>query len=261
MGLIIHLLQNSRSFRIVWLLNELDIPYKLKTYPRIDNKAPPDFKALHPLGKAPVLEDDASGTKVIESGSIVEYLYERAGVPVSRDARMWIHFAEGTMMVHALAITYARWALAPPEHGNRNGDGEGEGEGGGKSGDVFGPALQRCEEAMSVNVRNDLSYIEQELARTNRSRETGAGTGSGAGSGTGDGNGDSQSRPLYLVGGALSAADIMLAFSVEFTLKKKLGVGTHKDDAAKWPLTRRWLRDLEARPAYIKARNEAPHEL
>lgn len=108
--IIVHHLENSRSQRILWMLEELGLPYEIKRYER--NKqtmlAPPELKKVHPLGKSPVIEDtDAQGGQVVaETGAIVEYLVDKAdgklGAPANRaDAlryRFWLHYAEGSMM-------------------------------------------------------------------------------------------------------------------------------------------------------------------
>ncbi len=103
--IIVHHLNNSRSQRVLWLLEELGVPYEVKRYQR-DRKtmlAPPELRAVHPLGKSPVIEDD--GQTLAESGAIVEYLAERygegrlvpaAGTPERLRYRYWMHFAEGT---------------------------------------------------------------------------------------------------------------------------------------------------------------------
>src|SRR5690606_39403048 len=77
MSLIVHHLNNSRSQRILWLLEEIGAPYEIKFYDRDPetNLAPPELLAVHPLGKSPVIEDD--GRVVTESGAITEYLCER----------------------------------------------------------------------------------------------------------------------------------------------------------------------------------------
>jgi glutathione S-transferase len=108
--IIVHHLENSRSQRILWMLEELGLPYDIKRYER--NKqtmlAPPELKKVHPLGKSPVIEDtDVEGGQVVaETGAIVEYLVDKAdgklGAPANRaDAlryRFWLHYAEGSMM-------------------------------------------------------------------------------------------------------------------------------------------------------------------
>ncbi|WDF72170.1 glutathione S-transferase family protein [Novosphingobium sp. KACC 22771] len=102
---ILHHLNNSRSQRILWMLEELELPYEVKRYQR-DAKtmlAPAALRAVHPLGKSPVLEDD--GHIIVESAAIAEYLAEktgRLGAPSARgDAllyRQFLHYAEGSLM-------------------------------------------------------------------------------------------------------------------------------------------------------------------
>lgn len=108
----VHHLENSRSQRVLWLLEELGLPYQIKRYER--NKAtmlaPPELRAVHPLGKSPVIVDDAAdgglGRTVAETGAIIEYLVEKAdgrlGPPAHRDAvlryRHFLHYAEGSVM-------------------------------------------------------------------------------------------------------------------------------------------------------------------
>lgn len=113
----VHHLENSRSQRILWLLEELELPYEVVRYER-DSKtmlAPPELRRVHPLGKSPVIEDEdaAGGLRAIaETGAIVEYLVEKAdgrlGPPANRDAvlryRQFLHYAEGSMMPPLLAL-------------------------------------------------------------------------------------------------------------------------------------------------------------
>jgi glutathione S-transferase len=75
----LHHLNNSRSQRVLWLLEELGVPYEIKRYQRDPTTmlAPPELRAVHPLGKSPVLTD--GNLTVAESGAIVEYLVERYG--------------------------------------------------------------------------------------------------------------------------------------------------------------------------------------
>ena len=106
MTIVVHHLENSRSQRVLWMLEELGLPYEVRRYER-DKKtmlAPPELKSIHPLGKSPVIEDD--GVVVPETGAMVEYLVEkgdgRLGPPAHRDAalryRFWLHYAEGSLM-------------------------------------------------------------------------------------------------------------------------------------------------------------------
>ena len=110
----VHHLNNSRSQRILWLLEELGLPYALKIYQRdaTTNLAPPELSAVHPLGKSPMIEDD--GTLVVESGAIVEYLCARHGphllpAPDSPEHTRHLelmHFAEGSAMTPILLALY-----------------------------------------------------------------------------------------------------------------------------------------------------------
>jgi glutathione S-transferase len=113
MTIIVHHLENSRSQRILWLLEEIGLPYEIKRYER--NKttmlAPPELKLVHPLGKSPVIEDKDEGRVIAETGAIVEYLVEKSGKfgPVAhRDAvllyRHYLHYAEGSMMPPLFAM-------------------------------------------------------------------------------------------------------------------------------------------------------------
>jgi glutathione S-transferase len=107
----VHHLENSRSQRVLWLLEELGRPYEITHYKR-DPKtmlAPPELRAIHPLGKAPVVTDDGSGETLVlaESGAILEHLAETygdgtltppRGTAAHRDFRYWLHYAEGSAM-------------------------------------------------------------------------------------------------------------------------------------------------------------------
>jgi len=99
----LHHLNNSRSQRILWLLEELGLEYEVKRYQR-DAKtmlAPPELRQVHPLGKSPVITDGE--LTVAESGAIIEYLVDtygagKLGVGDRLRYRYWLHFAEGTAM-------------------------------------------------------------------------------------------------------------------------------------------------------------------
>jgi glutathione S-transferase len=105
--LIVHHLNNSRSQRVLWLLEELGTPYEIKHYQRDPQTmlAPPELKAIHPLGKSPVITVD--GGVLAETGAIVEYIVGRYGdgrlvPPPGTPERMrwtcWLHYAEGSAM-------------------------------------------------------------------------------------------------------------------------------------------------------------------
>jgi glutathione S-transferase len=103
----VHHLNNSRSQRILWLLEELGLDYDIKYYQRDPETmlAPASLRQIHPLGKSPVITDDE--LTVAESGAIIEYLVERYGegrlappldVPERLRYRYWLHYAEGSLM-------------------------------------------------------------------------------------------------------------------------------------------------------------------
>ena len=114
--IIVHHLENSRSQRILWLLEELGLPYRVKRYARDPKtmQAGPELRRVHPLGKSPMIEDD--GFVLAESGAIVEYLVEKAGgklgAPDDRCGKMryrqFLHYAEGSLMPPLLALLVIR---------------------------------------------------------------------------------------------------------------------------------------------------------
>jgi glutathione S-transferase len=110
----VHHLNRSRSLRILWLLEELDLPYKVIRYERDGrtNLAPPELMAIHPLGKSPVIE--MGGNTIVESGAIVELICARHAphmIPRQDDQAFvrhteWMHFAEGSAMTPILLNLY-----------------------------------------------------------------------------------------------------------------------------------------------------------
>jgi glutathione S-transferase len=146
MTIIVHHLENSRSQRVLWLLEELELPYEVRRYERDKRTmlAPPELKRVHPLGKSPVIEDE--GLAVAETGAIVEYLVAKAngrlGTPADPGEallyRHFLHYAEGSLMPPLLVnLVLARIPL-------------------------FGKASQRKFQPM-INVH--LDYVEGELAK------------------------------------------------------------------------------------------------
>lgn len=113
--LVVHHLNDSRSQRVLWLLEELGLPYDIQHHQRdpATRLAPPSLQAVHPLGKSPVLAD--GGTTVIESGAIVDYLIRRHGggrlQPPPETAlydqyQQWLHYAEGSAMLPLMLKLY-----------------------------------------------------------------------------------------------------------------------------------------------------------
>lgn len=212
----LYYLENSRAFRVAWLLEELELPYVLKHYARIEGKrAEPELKAEsgNPLGKSPYLVD--GDVSLGESAALVKYLIERYGPQRGRsdllgtqanwqergDIEAWISFSEG-MMVHTLAAIYPRW-FADDKTAN----------------DI--------ETKMSANIQNNLNLLESALGKQ------------GAGG--------------FLVGGRLTAADIMCAFSAEYTFWMDTGITNEGKKKEDWPNTVAWLKGLAGLPSYQKA--------
>lgn len=113
--LVVHHLNDSRSQRILWLLEELGVPYELRQHQRdaTTRLAPPELKAIHPLGKSPVVEDD--GRVVAESGAIIDYVVRRhgggrltpaVGSDAYEDYSHWMHYAEGSAMLPLMLNMY-----------------------------------------------------------------------------------------------------------------------------------------------------------
>src|SRR5262245_25761053 len=140
-------LNESRSVRVLWLLEELDVPYEIVRFQRdATRRAPAELARVHPLGKAPVIQD---GELVLaESGAIVEYLVERHGggrlAPRPDTAAwglylQWLHFAEGSAMLPLLLELFTTMGLIP----------------GGKDGMLGG--------FVKAELAKQLDYVEREL--------------------------------------------------------------------------------------------------
>lgn len=119
--LTVHHLGKSQSERIVWLCEELGIPYDLKLYQRAPVMAPPEYKALHPMGNAPVIQD--GDVTLAESGAVVEYILARYGNgrftltkdhPDFADYLYWLHFANGTLQPALMRVLISN-RISPPE--------------------------------------------------------------------------------------------------------------------------------------------------
>lgn len=196
--LVVHHLNDSRSQRVLWLLEELGLPYEIRHYQRdaITRLAPPELQAVHPLGKSPVLGDD--GRTIIESGAIVDYLIRRhsggglqpaADSPLYDDYQQWLHYAEGSAMLPLLLKLYVS-----------------------RLGEAGAPLSPRIES----EIANHLGFVELSL----------------------------QGRQ-WLVGDALSGADIMMSFVGE--------VAGARADRSSFPNLDAWVRRFQQRPAYRKA--------
>ena len=142
----VHHLNNSRSQRVLWLLEELVVPYDIKHYARDGqtNLAPPELKEIHPLGKSPVITDD--GSVIFESAAIIDYLIRRHGggrmqpdpATAAYDTyQQWLHWAEGSAMLPLMLNLYV-----------------------GRLGTAGAPLAPRIES----EIANHLSYLDSALA-------------------------------------------------------------------------------------------------
>jgi glutathione S-transferase len=143
--IIVHHLNDSRSQRILWLLEEMGVTYEIKHYARdaVTNLAPPELKAIHPLGKSPVVTDN--GEVLAESGMIIDVLARRYGPHLAVEATSadyptymhWLHFAEGSAMTPFLLALYT-----------------------GRLGEAAAPIQPR----ITSEIMNHMSYVEGYLA-------------------------------------------------------------------------------------------------
>lgn len=213
--LVLHHLNHSRSQRILWLLEELHVDYKVTFYERdpVTIRAPKTLKAVHPLGKSPVITD--GDITVAESGAIIEYLLEtydnNGSVSVGddpqdkRDERFWLHFAEGSLMTPLLiAMLFDKIKESPMPFFVKP-------IAKGISGKVMSEFVQ-------PEIDGILAYIESYL------------------------NGKE-----WFAGGKLSGADFQMSFPLEALVAKE------KVSDADYPNIVAFVKRCQARPAYLTA--------
>ncbi|MCP1376166.1 glutathione S-transferase family protein [Dyella lutea] len=210
----VHHLENSRSQRILWLLEELGLPYEIKRYARDRTTmlAPPELRAVHPLGKSPVIADDE--LVVAESGAIVEYLADRYGdgrllaapaTPERRRQTYWLHYAEGSAMPPLLLkLVFQRVGRAPAPFFARP--------------IVRDVAAKAQRGFVDPQIATHLDYMEGELGKA-----------------------------AWFAGEAFSVADIQLSFPLEAAAAR----GGLTD--ARWPRLSAFLDRIHAMPAYRRA--------
>ena len=209
----VHHLDNSRSQRVLWLLDELGLDYELKLYRRdpVTMLAPASLRAVHPLGKSPVISD--GDTSVAESGAIIEYLIERhgrgrlappPGTPERLRYTYWMHYAEGSAMPPLLlSLVFARLPKSPMPFFVRP--------------IVRGLAEKVKKSYIGPQLELHFSFMEGELAKR-----------------------------TWFAGEAFTAADIQMSFPVEAAAARgALGAGRPKLSA--------YLDRIHARPAYRRA--------
>ncbi len=217
--LTVHHLNNSRSQRVLWLLEELELPYAVQRYERdaTTMRAPQALKAVHPLGKSPVLTDAADAADVVvtvaETGAIVEYVLETyaagrlrpaAGTAAARQFSYWMHFAEGSAMTPLLfKLVFGRILESPmPFFAKPIARG------------IVGQVMASF---IEPSLKLQLDFMESAL----------------------------QAAPWFC-GEAFSAADIMLSFPLEAAALRG-GLGETR------PNLRSFLERIHARPAYRAA--------
>jgi len=211
--IIVHHLNNSRSHRILWLLEELGVPYEIKRYQR-DLKtmlAPPGLRAVHPLGKSPVIADGE--LTLAESGAIIEYLADRYGAgtlipaygtPERLRCIYWLHYAEGSAMPPLLLkLVFRRVENAPMPF-------------------FVKPIAKSIAHKVQYSfvdpqLKLHLDYLEGELGKSE-----------------------------WFAGNTFSAADIQLSFPLE-------GFAARGGLDASYPRLSAFLLRIHARPAYQRA--------
>lgn len=211
--IVVHHLNHSRSQRVLWLLEELGVPYRIQRYER-DAKtmlAPPELMKVHPLGKSPVITDGK--LTVAESGAIIEYLVERygegalapaVGTPERLRYRYWLHYAEGSLMSPLLMkLVFDQVEKAPMP--------------------FFAKPIAKAISAkvkggfVTPNIERHLDYLEAELKNTD-----------------------------WFAGSEFSAADVQMSFPLE-AAAARAGLDNSR------PRLMAWLERIHARPAYHRA--------
>ena len=209
----IHHLNNSRSQRVLWLLEELELPYEIVKYERdpATMLAPKSLQAVHPLGKSPVITD--GGNTIAESGAILEYLVEtygngrlapRPGTPEHRHYRYFMHYAEGSLMPFLLLkLVFGRVKTA-------------------KLPFFVKPIARKIADTVSAqfvdpNLTRHFAFLTAHL-----------------------------DKHTWFAGNELTAADVQMSYPVEAAVERgqELGVSQRMRD---------WVEAVTARPAYKRA--------
>jgi glutathione S-transferase len=220
--IVVHHLNNSRSQRVLWLLEELGLEYDIKRYQR-DAKtmlAPPALREVHPLGKSPVITDGE--VTMAESGAILEYLVERygkgrlappAGSAERRRYTYWMHFAEGSAMPPlVMKLVFDRMAKGPMPFFARP--------------IARGIAAKVRESFIAPNIARQLDFMEAELGKSQ-----------------------------WFAGAEFSAADIQMSFPLE-------AAAARAPIVRQMPRLSAFIDRIQARPAYKRALEKGgPYEL
>jgi glutathione S-transferase len=211
--IVVHHLNNSRSQRVLWLLEELQLPYEIQRYQRDARTmlAPPELRKVHPLGKSPVVTD--GDRTLAESGAIIEYLVDRygggrlkpaEGTPERLRYTYWLHYAEGSAMPPLLMqLIFNRVETGPMPFFVRP---------------IARGISQRVKSSfIGPQLKLHLDYMEEELGRSE-----------------------------WFAGSEFSAADVQMSFPVE-AAKMRGGLDESR------PRLMRFLQRIHDRPAYKKA--------
>lgn len=209
----LHHLNNSRSQRVLWLLEELELPYEIVRYERdkLTLRAPASLRAIHPLGKSPVLQVDEN--IIAESGAIIEYLVDKygrgrfrplAGSPDELRYRFFMHYAEGSVMPPLLVkLIIEKIENAPVPFFLKP---------------VFKGVSQQVHRAyIDDQTRTHFDFIESELRRS-----------------------------AWIAGELFTAADIQMSFPIEAAHARGVVGPQHK-------AIRAYIEKFRSRPAYVKA--------
>ena len=215
--IVVHHLNDSRSQRILWLLEELGLPYEIRRYQRdaATMLAPPELRAVHPLGKSPVVTD--GDVTVAESGAIIEYLVDQYGngrlkpaaaTEARRRYTYWLHYAEGSAMSPLLfKLVFDRIDATPMPFFAKP---------------IARQITSKVQGRFIVpNLKLHLDYLESELAHAD-----------------------------WFAGPEITAADIQLSFPIELA-RVRAGLDESR------PRLMDFLRRIHARPAYQAALTRA----
>lgn len=213
----VHHLENSRSQRVLWLLEELGLPFEVRRYRRDPTTllAPPELARVHPLGKSPVITEGtgSDAVTVAESGAIIEYLLDThgagrlrpaAGTPERRQFTYWLHFAEGSAMPYlVMKLVFDKVRDAPVPFFVKP--------------VVKGIAKQVTRSFIAPNLSRQLAFMEDHIAQRH-----------------------------WFAGSEFSAADIQMSYPVEATAVSG-GLGSDH------PALSNWLSRIHARAGYRRA--------
>ncbi|CAR27519.1 ZYRO0D00418p [Zygosaccharomyces rouxii] len=224
----VHFLNESRAFRVLWLLDQLKLDYEIVPYRRDASfRAPEELKKLHPLGKSPLLEveDRKTGKRKIlaESGYIFQYVLkhfdkakslDNADSDKSEEIQYYLHYAEGSLqppLIVDMLFSMDPYGTLPFPLSY-----------------IPGMVTQKIVENYSKGeIKNQLDFIEGEIAKN-------------------DG---------YLVGGKLSAADILMSFPIDMAFGGPYG---HQfADPKQYPVIDKWLKNLKTLVSYTSAKYKA----